>query len=437
MKLDKAKSTPGNRTPSDDADSNPSKSRREFLFRSSVWAAAAASAAPLQVSAAANNAVPDWTRYLGASVDDFAYGVPSPHEAHVARRGVEWLTATRQSSVNFTPIHELDGFVTPNGVCFERHHAGAADVDPAAHRLVIHGMVERPLSFDVETLRRFPPVNAFYVLECAANTGMEWRGAQLSGCQYTHGMVHCVQYTGVPLKTLLAEAGLGSDAAWILAEGADSAAMTRSIPLEKALDDCLVAYAMNGEALRREQGYPIRLVVPGWEGNTWVKWLRRLEVGDKAWYHREETSKYTDLMADGKARIFSWEMDAKSVITQPSPQKPVADTGFNVIQGLAWSGRGRVTQVDVSLDGGRNWAPARLAEPILPKCLTRFYFDWKWDGSEQLLQSRVRDETGYVQPTMAALQEERGVNSVYHNNAIQTWLVRADGAVENVRLGRA
>ena len=236
------------------------------------------------------------------------------------RRTVPWLTATPESSVAFTPLHELDGIITPNGLCFERHHGGIAEVDPHDYRLMLHGLVDKPLIFTLEDIKRLPRVNRIHFLECAANSGMEWRGAQLNGVQYTHGMVHCVQYTGVPLKLLLEQAGVKPNAKWILAEGADAAAMTRSIPLAKALDDCLVAYRMNGEMLRPEQGYPVRLVVPGWEGNVWVKWLRRLKIGDQPWYTREETSKYSDLLENGKARKFTFEMDAKSVITSPSPQ---------------------------------------------------------------------------------------------------------------------
>jgi sulfane dehydrogenase subunit SoxC len=378
--------------------------------------------------------VPDWSRYLGPGVDAYPYGKPSPHEDHVVRRYVEWLTASRESSVNFTPLYALDGIVTPNGLCFERHHAGIPDLDPRDHRLMVHGMVDRPLIFTVEELMRFPQENRFYFLECAANSGMEWRGAQLNGVQYTHGMVHCVQYTGVSLRTLFRETGLDGDASWILAEGADASAMTRSIPLEKALDDCLIAYSMNGERLRAEQGYPLRLVVPGYEGNMWVKWLRRIKVGDAAWYTREETSKYTDLMPDGSARKFTFVMEAKSVITSPSPEMPLTAEGAHVLKGLAWSGAGRITRVDVSLDGGMNWQTAQLHDPVLPKCLTRFTLDFVWQGEPLLLKSRCIDETGYVQPEMTALQEIRGVHSVYHNNAIQTWQVYEDGTVENVRL---
>jgi sulfane dehydrogenase subunit SoxC len=424
--------------PPDHADRPVARLNRRTLLRGASMLAGAAGAGlvvPRSGLSADKTTVPPWTRALGPGVDAHPYGLPSEHESHVVRRTVDWLTATREASVNFTPIHALSGIVTPNGLCFERHHSGVAQVDPAAHRLLVHGLVETPLVFTIDDLLRFPPESRFYFLECVANGGMEWRGAQLNSCQFTHGMIHCVQWTGVPLKTLLNEAGLRPQASWILAEGADSAAMTRSIPLDKALDDCLVAYAQNGERLRPEQGYPVRLLVPGWEGNMWIKWLRRIEVGDAPWQTREETSKYTDLMPDGTARQFTWALDAKSVITNPCPERPVQAKGFHTISGLAWSGRGRIARVDVSLDGGRNWRPARLEEPVLPKCLTRFYADWDWQGERALLESRAIDETGYVQPTIADLRRVRGENSVYHNNAIQTWLVRPSGEVENVQTG--
>ena len=378
--------------------------------------------------------MPEWTRVLGDGVATRPYGKPSKHEAHVIRRDVQWLTASRESSVSFTPLHELDGIITPNGLCFERHHGGIAEIDPEDYRLIIHGLVDKPLIFTLADLKRFPRVNRIHFLECAANSGMEWRGAQLNGCQYTHGMVHCVEYTGVPLRVLLAEAGVKANAKWLLAEGADSAAMTRSIPLAKALDDCLVAYRMNGEMLRPEQGYPARLVVPGWEGNVWVKWLRRLKLGDEPWFAREETSKYTDLMESGKARQFTFVMDAKSVITSPSPQAPLRQKGFTVISGLAWSGRGKVARVDVSVDGGKNWREAKIDSLQLDKACVRFYAETEWTGAEMLLQSRAIDETGYVQPTKTELRKVRGVNSIYHNNGIQTWLVKGDGEVENVEV---
>ena len=300
---------------------------------------------------------------------------------------------------------------------------------------MLHGLVDKPLIFTLDDIKRMPRVNRAHFCECAANSGMEWRGAQLNGAQFTHGMVHCVMYTGVPLKVLLAEAGVKPTAKWLLLEGGDAAAMSRSLPLQKALDDALVAYRMNGEMLYPENGYPVRMVIPGWEANMWVKWLRRIEVGDEPWHHREETSKYTDLLENGTARRFTFVMDAKSVITNPSPQAPLNHrSGFTVLSGLAWSGRGKIARVDVSLDGGRNWRAARIDGPAGDKALTRFYYELDWDGRELLLQSRAMDETGYVQPTKAELRKHRGVNSIYHNNGIQTWHVHKNGEVENVEV---
>jgi sulfane dehydrogenase subunit SoxC len=418
----------------------PKASRRQILRATAALGGAAVTGVAGRAFAAGNPEnqppnVAEWTRTLGVGVAERAYGTPSKHEAGVIRRDVRWLTAARESSVSFTPLYALDGNITPNGLLFERHHSGIAEVDPADYRLMLHGLVDKPLIFTLDDLKRMPRVNRAYFCECAANSGMEWRGAQLNGCQYTHGMVHCVMYTGVPLKVLLDEAGLKPNAKWLLLEGGDSAAMTRSLPLAKALDDVLVAYRMNGEMLYPENGYPARMVVPGWEANMWVKWIRRIEVGDQPWHTREETSKYTDLLENGKARRFTYVMDAKSVITNPSPQAPLKHTsGFTVLSGLAWSGRGPIKRVDVSLDGGRNWRTAKLDGPVWDKALTRFYVEFDWDGSELMLQSRAMDETGYVQPSKNDLRKVRGLNSIYHNNGIQTWLVRKDGEVENVEV---
>jgi sulfane dehydrogenase subunit SoxC len=414
-------------------------SRRGFLRGAGIMTAAAALAPLHPKLAAASGAnlppsVPEWTKVLGAGVADAPYGQPSKFEQDVIRRNVPWLTVSEQSSVNFTPIHELDGIITPSGLCFERHHGGVPEIDPAQHRLMIHGLVERPLIFTMDDLVRFPSVSRILFLECPANGGMEWKGAQMNGAQFTHGMVHCCEWTGVPLSTLLAEVGVKPDGKWILAEGADAAAMTRSIPLDKALDDCLVCYSQNGERIRPEQGYPVRLMAPGWEGNVNVKWLRRIKVGDRPWQHREETSKYTDLMPDGTARQFTFVQEANSVITFPCPEKPAREKGLYEIRGLAWSGRGRIKRVDVSFDGGDNWHPAQLQEPVFSKALTRFRLPWQWDGGPAFLQSRAIDETGYVQPTIAELRKVRGVNSVYHKNSIHTWRVNPDGSVNNVQI---
>jgi sulfane dehydrogenase subunit SoxC len=416
-------------------------SRRAFL-RGGVAAAAGAVAAGATHAGTPDPLITEvqpWANGLGDGVDATPYGLPIEYESDVVRRNVPWLTADPISSINFTPIHALDGTITPQGCAFERHHSGAIDLKKEDYRLMINGLVDTPLVFTYEDLERFPRENHVYFCECAANTGMEWAGAQLNGAQFTHGMIHNMEYTGVPLRTLLEEAGL--DAAgdlkdkWVYVEGADASSNGRSIPMAKALGDCLVAFKANGEALRKEHGYPVRLVVPGWEGNMWVKWLRRIEVTDAAVESREETSKYTDTLEDGTSRKWTWVMDAKSVITSPSPQSPIKHgTGPLVITGLAWSGHGAITRVDVSKDGGKTWETARLAKPGEAKALTRFYLDTTWNGEEMLLQSRAMDETGYIQPTKAQLREVRGLNSVYHNNCIQTWWVRPNGEAENVEV---
>lgn len=415
--------------------------RRRFLGGAGLAGAGVAlGAVPSIASEAAKpdpliTEVQDWSRYLGDGVDKRPYGSPSKFEKNVVRRDVSWLTASAESSVNFTPLHELDGIITPSGLCFERHHSGIAEINPADHRLMINGLVDKPLVFTMEDIKRMPRVNRIHFLECAANSGMEWRGAQLNGCQFTHGMIHNVMYTGVPLKVLLDEAGLKPSAKWLMLEGADAAGMNRSLPIEKALNDVILAFAMNGEALRPEQGYPLRAVIPGWEGNLWVKWLRRIEAGDQPWQTREETSKYTDLLADGRSRKHTFIMDAKSVVTNPSPQAPLRQKGRNVLSGVAWSGRGTVKRVDVSMDGGRNWQTARIDGPVLDKSMVRFYVDFDWNGQEMMIQSRAMDSSGYVQPSKEELRKVRGVNSIYHNNGIQTWLVSAGGETENVEIG--
>jgi len=413
------------------------KTRRSFLR---IGAAAAGGAMLGGASRAAADesappAEPDWSRATGSGVVDRPYGQPAEFEKDVIRRDVPWLTATRESSVSFSPLQSLNGIITPNGLFFERYHAGRADVDPRQHRLLIHGLVERPLTLTMDDIMRFPAVSRIHFIECPANGGMEWREAQLNSLQFTHGMLSCAEWTGVKLSTLLDEVGLKKEAKWVMAESADAARMNRSLPLDKCLDDCLVVYAQNGEALRPEQGYPLRLLVPGWEGNVSVKWLRRLKVGDEPWFSREETSKYTELMPDGKSRGFTWVNEAKSVITFPCPEKPVAAPGLYEIRGLAWTGRGKVKAVDVSFDGGVNWHGAQLQDPILPKALTRFTIPWRWDGPPALLESRAIDETGYVQPTIAQLRKVRGTNPIYHNNSIQTWQVKPDGRVFDVQLG--
>jgi sulfane dehydrogenase subunit SoxC len=377
--------------------------------------------------------LPEWQSRLGPGVVSKPYGVPSSFE-DLQRRTVPWLTVDAASSISMSPLQDLEGIITPSGVVFERYHGGVPSIDPDQHRLIIHGLVERPLVFTMDDLKRFPSVSEIRFLECPANGGMEWRGAQMEALQFTHGMISCCEWTGVKLSTLLEEVGVKPEGKWILAEGADASGMSRSIPLEKAMDDTIIAWGQNGEALRPEQGYPLRMLNPGWEGNTSVKWLRRLEIGDQPWHHREETSKYTDLMPDGRARRFTWIQETNSVITSPCPEKPLKQKGFLEIKGIAWSGRGKIKAVDVSLDGGVNWQRTELTGLILPKALTRFSLKTAWNGQPWLLQSRAIDETGYVQPTLKQLRDERGGWSIYHKNSIHTWNVMGNGEVFNVQI---
>ncbi len=405
-----------------------------LLAGRSAFAADAAGAAVAPAHLPPN--VPPWSQLLGKPVGANPYGVPSIYEKNIIRRISPGLTTTTQSSVAFTPLQNLFGIITPNGLHFERDHNGRPDINPYEHRLMVHGLVREPKTYTMEDLLRFPSVSRIHFVECGANSAMEWANPSVPTVQYTHGMLGCSEWTGVPLSTLLEDVGFDTrQAKYILAEGADAAGLTRTIPIAFALDDVLVAYGQNGEMLRPEQGYPVRLLVPGVQGISNVKWLRRIKVGDMPWNTREESLQYSDLMPDGSSRQYTWIQEAKSVITSPSGGQHLLNKGgYYEITGLAWSGRGHVKRVDISTDGGKNWRTATLQTPVLDKALTRFGIDWTWDGSPALLQSRCIDSTGYVQPMMRQLREVRGSSSIYHNNAIQTWFVDAEGKVHNVQV---
>lgn len=411
--------------------------RRRFLITGTaavVGAAGTARAAP-PLGAVEREVPADATKVQGYPLEDSSYGSRSQFETEVRTR---FKTATPLSSWTMTPLQNSIGIITPSGLHFERSHGGTAVIDPAKHMLYVHGMVKQPRKFTMADIRRFPSLSRIMFIECSGNGLTEWSKPTMKTVQGTHGLTSCSEWTGVPLATLLREAGLRTDAKWLLAEGGDASVMTRSIPMAKALKDCLVAFGQNGEALRPEQGYPLRLIVPGYEGNTHIKWLRRIEVSDTPFMTREETSKYTDLMPNGKAVQFSFEMDAKSVITSPSGDMQLDGPGFHEITGLAWSGRGAIKRVEVSTDGGATWKTAALQGPVLPICHTRFRLPWRWDGKAAILQSRCTDDTGYVQPTLGQLIAARGgalngpTGSIYHLNAIQSWQVANDGKVSNV-----
>jgi sulfane dehydrogenase subunit SoxC len=417
------------------ADDSSATSRRRFLRGGAIIGGAAlASSIAGSASATDSNSenlppnVPEWMKAPGDPMGSQPYGTPSPFEKNVIKNIAKDLPQYLSASGR-TPLQDLDGIITPNGLFYERHHAGVPTIDPAQHRLMVHGLVERPLIFTVDDIRRFPSTSQIHFLECSGNPGYKKPYGKTASDLV--GLLSCAEWTGVSMKLVLQEARLRPEAKWVVAEGADAAALTRSIPIGKCLEDAMIVYSQNGERLRPQQGYPLRLILPGFEGNMNVKWLRRLHVTAEPAYSREETSKYTDLMPDGTAREFSFYMEAKSIILRPSGGQRLDTKGFLEITGIAWSGRGKISRVDVSVDDGRNWQEAQLQEPILTRALTRFRLPWHWNGQPTVIQSRATDETGYVQPTLAELVAVRGENFYYHNNAIWPWQISTDGEVSN------
>ena len=422
------------------------KSGRRDFIRSAFAAAAAGVAAgsalgqanPVPATGGDPNILelPEHSRGLGRGVATDGYGKPSRYEVNIQRRQSPGLTQTTQSSVSFAPLQSLFGIVTPSGLHFERHHQGWWDIDPSKHRLMVNGLVKQNMVFTMDELMRLPSVSRFHFIECGANTGMEWGNVAVPTCQYSHGMLSCSEFTGVPLIRLLELAGADlKNGKFVLAEGADGSSMTRTIPMSLITSgEVLVAYGQNGEMLRPENGYPLRLVVPGVQGVSWVKYLRRIEVGDQPYATKDEAVHYIDLMPNGLHRQYTSIQEVKSVVTTPSGGQVLLDKGFYNITGLAWSGRGKVVKVDVSVDGGRNWRQARIEGQAMSKCLTRFNLDWVWDGQPAIIQSRATDETGQVQATYKQLRAVRGSRSIYHNNAIQSWLVQENGEVKNVQV---
>lgn len=334
------------------------------------------------------------------------------------------------TGASLTPLQDLTGTITPSDLVFQRHHNGIPTIDPARHTLTIHGLVDRPLSFTVAELQRFPAVTRVHFLECSDNGRTAYRAPKPNMTpQQVDGMTSNCEWTGVELKTLLRECGAQPAARWLLAEGNDAAKLSRSIPMEKALDDALIVWGQNGEALRPGNGYPIRLLLPGYEGNANIKWLRRIELGREPWMFRDETSKYTDPLPNDTARQFSFVLDAKSLITSPAFPAKLSGTGWWPIRGLAWSGRGRIERVDVSTDGGKSWTTAEIIGPNLSKAHARFQLMWQWDGEPARIMSRAIDETGYVQPTLAEYTRVRGIGTDYHFNAIRSWDISSNGTV--------
>jgi sulfane dehydrogenase subunit SoxC len=409
------------------------ESKRRFIKQGlgALAASGLAAGAATRADAVEPPDVPPSMKAPGAGMSE--YGSPAKYEAKVTRTFIRSQPNTTGSGASRTPLELLDGMLTPSGLHFERHHSGVPDIDPGQHRVLIHGLVRRPLIFSVDALLRYPMVSRIHFLECSGNSQLLYQAAppNLTAGQ-THGLVSCSEWTGVPLRLLLEEAGADRTAPWILAEGADAAAMSRSIPMAKAMDDAILALFQNGERLRPENGYPVRLFLPGWEGNMSVKWLRRLKIVAAPVMTKDETSRYTDLQADGTSLMFTYPMEVKSVITRPSHGMTLTGAGLHQMSGIAWSGNGTIRTVEVSTDGGKTWRNAPLVAPVLPRALTRFRLPWKWDGAATVLKSRATDDTGAVQPEREKFIGEHGNNAVFHFNGIQAWSVAANGEVKHV-----
>jgi sulfane dehydrogenase subunit SoxC len=405
-------------------------SRRHLLGLGFGAAGAVASSSLLAAESGLQFEIPSWSRQPGPGPS--AYGQPSSHAGHISRAAANPNPLYPGGGASRTPLHQLQGTITPNSLHFERHHAGVPEIDPANHMLVINGLVRQPLVFNYDSLLAYPMVSKVYFLECSGNSGSLFGDNPAPGsAQSLHGLVSCSEWTGIKLSTLLEEAGVLSDAAWVSAVGADGASMGRSVPLNKAMDDVLIALYQNGEPIRPEQGYPMRLFVPGWEGNISVKWLTQLKLTATASQFRDETSKYTDTRPDRRSMQFTFPMGTKSIITSPSGQMSLTRQGLYQVTGIAWSGAGAIRRVEVSADGGQTWADAMIESHQSPKALCRFRIPWQWQGQPASLQSRATDDQGNVQPTREALRAEKGSLSFYHFNGIQNWSVAANGEVMN------
>ncbi|WP_330110406.1 sulfite dehydrogenase [Methylophaga thalassica] len=412
------------------------KSRRQFLQGTALSSVFLGFSLPVKAQSSLTELqqiLPESMLKPGANFSN--YGQPSIYEKDIIR----WISANPNvpgNGVSWTPLEELQGTITPNGLHYERHHNGVPDINPSTHEIMIDGLVDTPLTFSIDALKRYPQTTKICFIECGGNSNAGWRSSPIqSAAGYVHGLVSNAEWTGVPLRLLLNECGVQPKAKWAIAEAADGAALNVSVPIEKLMNDAILALYQNGERLRPENGYPVRLLLPGWEGIVNVKWLRQLTLVEEPAMTRDETAQYTDLLPSGKARQFSFPMQAKSLITSPSVGMTLLDNpGIYQVTGLAWSGNGKISKVDVSADGGKTWVEAELQAPILDKAFTRFSLPWQWQGQYAVLQSRATDETGYQQPTREALITERGDNSFFHYNAIVSWEVNEDGQISHIYL---
>ena len=410
--------------------SNKGLTRRRFIQDSAGSIAGALATATALSAGSARAETPQSWQVPGNGFSNYGH----PRDSRDSP--IRWISADRSvagNGVSWTPLHALEGIITPNGLHFERHHNGVPDIDPATWSLTVYGQVKKPLVFDLNALHRYPMTSKIAFIECGGNSNSLWHPTPMQApAGYVHGLLSCSEWTGVSLSLLLEEAGLKPDAKWLVADGLDAAGVTVSIPIEKALDDTLIALYQNGEPVRPENGFPARLLVPGWEGITNVKWLRSFQLSNRPLMSRFDTVSYTDLQKDGSAERFTFEMGIKSLITSPSPGQSLTKPGFNELRGLAWTGNGLVARVEVSANGGKTWFEAKLQEPVLDKALTRFRAPWHWDGKPAILKSRAYDTLGQVQPEREVLLNNKGINVYYHYNAIVSWSIDTDGSVHHV-----
>ncbi|MGH9255918.1 MAG: sulfite dehydrogenase [Vicinamibacterales bacterium] len=414
--------------------------RRAFLTGGAAFAAAVTGYTLSDTAAAQQLADPPWSKGRGVNIQ--GYGTPSPFEKNVVRT-LSNPQGEPRTAHGRTPHHLINGTFTPNGLHFVISHSGNPDIDPAQHRLAIHGLVRRPLVFTLDTLARYPMVSRMAFLECGGNSAPLFSNEPLqASIQAIHGLVSCSEWTGVMLSTLLDEAGIDPKAKWLIAEGADSLALSRSVPITKALDDAMVVLYQNGERIMPGNGYPMRLFLPGWEGNMNVKWLRRIKLVEQPAMSYYEARTYAPILPGGKAYQFYFLQEVKSFITHPSPGLRLSGPGFYEISGVAYSANGRIAKVMVTADGGRSWAQAALQGPVLPKAFTRFRAPWRWEGGPVVLQSHAWDEGGNVQPTRAEVIARRGQTAKpvtnplgfpsQHYNGPTSWAVESSGEVKNV-----
>ena len=404
-------------------------SRRRFLASTTAGVASAL----LTTQATADTLADVPPREVGADLSGHGERSKFVHLAMLPEAGPGKRNVDPNDAINSkAPLGKLVGTITPTDLHYERSHSGNPDLDPAKHRLLVHGMTRKQLVFTVDDLMRMPSITRTVFIECTGNGWENWKKADPNvTVQNTHGLVSTNEWTGVPLRFLIDLVGKDRRSTWMLAEGADAAGVDRSIPLtEEIMDEAFIAYGQNGEPLRPAHGFPIRLITPGLEGNLNIKWLRRLKFGDQPWMTRWETDRYTQLLANGKAMQFQLRMETNSVITSPSGMMEIRP-GYNRITGLAWSGHGKIAKVEISTDEGRTWKQAQLNYPALPKAQTRFQMDWVWDGKPTKIISRATDEKDNVQPDRKSFIAKMGTNALFHYNAQQTWSIDGDGRVRN------